>query len=278
MSRLPDVLTSIVESKRLEVASAKSAVTQSEIDDRIQARSPIRGFEMQIREHVAADRSGIIAECKKASPSKGVIREDYNVAEIARNYRQAGASCLSVLTDQRFFHGSAEDLAIARQVCNLPVLRKDFVIDAYQVRESCAIGADCILLIVAVLGLAELQEFAIEADELGLDVLVEVHSQAELDVALQVGQGMIGINNRNLRTFETDLNTSIELCRHVPDDRLVISESGIHNAGHIAQLKAAGINAFLIGESLMKAKNPGLELAQIFAAERLDVESETVSV
>ena len=278
MSRPPDVLTSIVQSKRLEVASAKSLVSQSEIKDRIQARSPIRGFERQIRKHVAAGRSGIIAECKKTSPSKGVIREDYDCAEIAKRYREAGASCLSVLTDRKFFHGSVDDLAMARQVCDLPVLRKDFVIDAYQVGESCAIGADCILLIVAVLELSELQEFAIEAGELGLDVLVEVHSREELEIALQVDQGMIGINNRNLRNFETSLKTSVELCRDVPDDRLVISESGIHKPDHIAQLKAAGINAFLIGESLMKAKDPGLELARIFTAERLDTVSEAVSV
>ncbi len=277
MSRPADVLTSIVESKRLEVAAAKSAVTLAEINDLIQSSSPPRGFERQIRQHIAEGRSGIIAECKKASPSKGVIRPKYDVTNIASSYQRAGASCLSVLTDQQFFQGSVQHLKAARLISGLPVLRKDFMIDAYQIRESRAIGADCILLIAAILGLAELQDFSAEAIELGLDVLVEVHTEEELEVALQVEHGMLGINNRNLRTSETTLETSIELSRQVPADRLVVAESGIHSSEDVLALKSAGINAFLIGESFMRAADPGAALRQIFSAERLAVESGAVA-
>lgn len=267
MTKPPDVLASIVEHKRLEVAAAKSAVPIAEIDAQIAAQSPPRGFQNHLLEHIAAGRSGIIAECKKASPSKGTIRPNYDVADIARSYQSAGASCLSILTDVIFFQGSVDHLTTARRVCDLPVLRKDFMIDRYQIRESRAIGADCILLIVAVLEPAQLIEFSNEATELGLDVLIEVHSEQELEVALQLKDGMLGINNRNLRTFETTLTTSLELCCQVPDDRLVISESGIHSAADVQLLKSAGIDAFLIGESFMRAANPGHELSKIFVAE-----------
>ncbi len=277
VSRPPDVLASIIERKRLEVAAAKASVSSAEIEARIVAGNPPRGFESQIRKHIAAGRSAVIAECKKASPSKGIIREDYDVAEIAKSYQAAGASCLSVLTDRDFFQGSPEHLAIARQACHLPVLRKDFVIDSYQLAQSRAIGADCILLIVAVLSLTEILELTDEAYQLGLDVLVEVHSFKELETALRVERGMLGINNRNLKTFETSLETSIELCREVPADRIVVSESGIHQREHIARLKSAGINAFLIGESFMKARDPGEALARIFAAESFVIESGAVA-
>ncbi len=272
MSRSADVLTSIVEHKRLEVAAAKSAVPLAEINDRIASLGSCRGFETRIRRHLADGRSGIIAECKKASPSKGVIRADYRIAEIAPSYQTGGASCLSVLTDQRFFQGSIEHLKVARQVSDLPVLRKDFMIDAYQIRESRAIGADCILLITAVLELAELQDFADEATELGLDVLIEVHSEDELETALQVERGMLGINNRNLRTFETTLETSVRLSSQVPTERLVVSESGMNRAEDIQTLRSAGINVFLIGESLMRESNPGLALSRMFRTQRLAIE------
>ncbi len=269
MANPPDVLASIVEHKRLEVAAAKLATPLAEINERILARSPPRGFESQLRRHISAGRPGIIAECKKASPSKGIIRPNYDVADIARNYQSAGASCLSVLTDSKFFHGGFQHLETARQVCELPLLRKDFIIDPYQVRESFAIGADCILLIVAVLEHSQLVEYSCEAVELGLDVLIEVHSQEELDIALQVKHGMLGINNRDLRTFETRLETSIDLSRQISDDRLVVSESGIHCNTHIQKLKAAGLYAYLIGESLMRAENPGTELGKIFNFEEI---------
>ncbi len=268
MTKPPDVLTAIVEHKRLEVATAKSAVPSAEIDELIASQSPPRGFQQRLFQHIAAGRSGIIAECKKASPSKGTIRPDYDVAEIARSYQAGGASCLSVLTDSKFFQGSVDHLITARKVCDLPVLRKDFMIDTYQIRESRAIGADCILLIVAVLELAQLIEFSSEAADLGLDVLVEVHSEDELEIALQLKQGMLGINNRNLRTFETTLDTSIDLSRRVPANRLIISESGIHSAADVEMLKSAGIDAFLIGESFMRAQNPGHELSEIFGAKQ----------
>ena len=225
---------------------------------------------------MASGRSGIIAECKKASPSKGVIRPEYDVAQIARSYEEGGASCLSVLTDQKFFQGSADHLAKAKKTCNLPVLRKDFIIDASQILESHVMGADCILLIVAILDLVELQDFAAQAVALNMDVLVEVHSEEELELALQVSHGMLGINNRNLRTFETTLETSIRLSRLVPKDRLVVAESGIHSAEDIETLKSAGIDAFLIGESFMRASDPGAELERIFNVERLTFESGAV--
>ena len=276
MSRPTDVLTSIVEHKRQEIDVARKTVSIAEFTEHIQSHGPKRGFENRLREHMASGRSGIIAECKKASPSKGVIRRDYDVAQIAGSYEGGGASCLSVLTDQKFFQGSADHLEKAKKTCNLPVLRKDFIIDKSQILESHVMGADCILLIVAILDLAELQDFAAQAVEFNMDVLVEVHSEAELELALQVSHGMLGINNRNLRTFETTLETSIRLSRLVPKDRLVIAESGIHSAEDIETLKSAGINAFLIGESFMRASDPGTELERIFQAERLTYESGAV--
>ncbi len=277
MPRSADVLSSIVEHKRHEVAAAKSSVTPAELNDHIASQSSPRGFEKRLRQHLAGDRPGIIAECKKASPSKGVIRTDYNMTEIVSSYQDAGASCLSVLTDHHFFQGSAEHLRIAKRAGCLPVLRKDFIIDRYQIHESRAMGADCILLIVAVLELTELRDFANEAAELGLDVLIEVHSEREIEMALQVDQGMVGINNRNLHTFETALETSIRLCGLVPDARLVISESGIHSQQDVQALNAAGIQAFLIGESFMRASNPGWALTQIFGHQQLTGEPGVVS-
>jgi len=273
MTNPSDILSVIVEHKRGEVSAAKPATSPAELDDRIAACAPSRGFEESLRRRITDGRCAIIAECKKASPSKGIICPDYDIASIASNYEAGGASCLSVLTDTRFFQGSADHLTTARQVTALPVLRKDFIIDPFQIRESCAMGADCILLIAAVLDWVELSEFASEAVELGLDVLIEVHSEAELETALQVRYGMLGINNRNLKTFETTLDTSLHLSRCVPADRLLVSESGIHRASHIQALRAAGIHAFLIGESLMRADHPGTALSAMLAADHSTLQS-----
>ena len=274
MAKPPDVLASIVDHKRREVAAAKSAISASQLNESIAARATIRGFESSLRQHISNGQSGVIAECKKASPSKGVIRANYDVMDIARSYQAGGASCLSVLTDAKFFQGSNQHLALARRVCDLPLLRKDFIIDPYQIRQSYAIGADCILLIVAVLDRVELAEYAKQAIELGLDVLIEVHDEAELDIALNIEHGMLGINNRNLRTFETTLETTLRLSRQVPSDRLVVSESGIHCAADIEMLKSAGIDTFLIGESLMRAANPGAALNELFVDRHVNPESE----
>ena len=207
----------------------------AELRDRVADTVATRGFERHIRERLAVSQSAVVAECKKASPSKGVIREDYDVQKLAESYEKGGAVCLSVLTDEKFFRGALRDLETAASSCLLPLLRKDFIVDAYQIYQSRASQADCILLIVSTLDLAELIELGALAKELGMDVLVEVHSHAELEKALELTHGMIGINNRNLRTFETKLETSIQLCQHVPDDRIIVSESGIHTANDCEQ-------------------------------------------
>jgi indole-3-glycerol phosphate synthase len=207
----------------------------------------------------------VIAEIKKASPSKGVIRPEFDPAAIAKSYAKGGAACLSVLTDKDFFHGSEEFLRQARDACALPVLRKDFVIDPYQVYEARAIGADCILLIVAALGDAALLELSLLAAELDLDVLCEVHDAEELERALALPVPLVGVNNRNLRTFETSLDTSLELQELMEYDRIMVTESGIRTAEDVAMLREAGINAFLVGEAFMRADNPGSELQRLFA-------------
>ena len=268
MESSQDVLTSIVGRKYEEVAEAKSRTSLAEITERIAMCEPPRGFLQRLRELIARDQLAVIAECKKASPSKGLIRADYRPAEIAISYESGGAACLSVLTDQDFFKGSSEHLTIARQSCQLPVLRKDFIVDPWQIRQSRALGADCILLIVAITEFSQLQEYVAIALELGMDVLVEVHCLAELDKALQVPNTIIGINNRNLRTFETNLATSIDLMRQIPSDRLVVAESGIHNTEDVDKLRLAGIRAFLVGESFMRASEPGTELRKIFQLDR----------
>jgi len=265
MPEIPDILSKIISSKRREVEIGKSIMSKSELMGRVAGHPPPRGFEDKIRRIVAQDCSAVIAECKKASPSKGVIRADYDVRQLCRSYQQGGAACLSVLTDEQYFSGSLQDLSIARQNCSLPVLRKDFIVDSYQVVEARAYGADCILLIASVLEVSEMSRFGELAQSLGMDVLIEVHSRSELESALELPFGLIGINNRNLHTFETSLSASIELCSDIPSERITVAESGIHTREDVARLRDAGINAFLVGESFMKSDDPGAKLNELFS-------------
>ena len=262
---MADILTEIVAHKQTEVATRRAARPQAELEKALAGIEAPRGFVAALRAAIAAGRSGVIAECKKASPSKGVIRADYDPAAIASSYARGGAACLSVLTDERYFQGADADLLAARASCALPVIRKDFMIDPYQVIEARALGADCILLIVACLSDAQLDELARAAGELGMDVLVEVHDRTELERALRLRTPMIGINNRDLKRFVTDIETTIGLLRDIPADRLVVSESGIHTPDDVAHLRANGVNAFLVGEAFMRAGDPGARLAELFA-------------
>ncbi|HEC00047.1 MAG TPA: indole-3-glycerol phosphate synthase TrpC [Thiotrichales bacterium] len=264
MKDIPDILKKILARKAEEVAERKARLSGAALEDRIAAAPPVRGFVAALEERIAAGGAAVIAEIKKASPSKGVLREDFRPAEIARSYEQGGAACLSVLTDVDFFQGADEYLQEARAACGLPVLRKDFMIDPWQVREARAIGADCILLIVAALEDGQMRELAEAAAELGMDVLVEVHDMAELERALALPCRMIGINNRDLRTFEVSLDTTLGLLADIPADRLVVTESGIHTPEDVARMRAAGVHAFLVGEAFMRADDPGARLAELF--------------
>ncbi len=261
---MADFLGKILAVKAEEVAKAKrsGAAVRREAES---AEKP-RDFVGALRAKIAAGRPAVIAEIKKASPSKGVLRERFDPAAIARSYAQHGAACLSVLTDERFFQGRAGDLAAARGACDLPVLRKDFVIDPYQVYESRAMGADCILLIVAALEPSQMRELEAASASLGMAVLVEVHDQPELDAALDLATPLVGVNNRNLRSFETSLDTTLELLTRVPTSRLIVTESGIHAPIDVARLRQAGVQAFLVGEAFMRAGDPGKELERIFSS------------
>jgi indole-3-glycerol phosphate synthase len=259
-----DVLKNILRRKAEEVVERAQAVPLREIKDRIDRMPPPRGFVGALQRAIAAGRPGVIAEIKKASPSRGLLRADFHPEGIATSYERAGAACLSVLTDRDFFQGDDEYLRAARSATSLPALRKDFVIDAYQVYESRALGADCILLIVAALGDAQLVEYTGLAHHLEMDVLMEVHDGDELERALAIGHPMIGINNRDLRTFKTRIETTLDLLPRIPKDRLVVTESGIHSRGDVMRLRAAGVNAFLVGEAFMKAPDPGAELRRLF--------------
>jgi len=252
------ILERIVAAKRAEIAAAKERTPEVKLD----GAPPVRDFVAALR----AKRPAVIAEVKRASPSKGLLRADFDPAAIARSYEKAGAACMSVLTDREFFQGAPEHLSAARAACALPTLRKDFVIDPYQVRESRALGADCILLIVACLEDAQLRELERAALELGMAVLVEVHDGAELERALQLKTPLIGINNRNLRTFETRLDTTLGLLPRVPKGRIVVTESGILAPKDVAQMRAQGVDTFLVGEAFMRAANPGAALRQLFGA------------
>jgi indole-3-glycerol phosphate synthase len=264
---MSDILDKIVTRKREEIAERRAGVPPAEISARAAAAPPPRGFVGALRAKIGAGLPAVIAEVKKASPSKGVMRADFRPAEIARSYAAGGAACLSVLTDVDFFQGADAYLQQARAACTLPALRKDFTIDAYQVHEARALGADCILLIVAALDDARLRDLAQLAAELGMDVLVEVHDAAELDRALATNALLIGINNRNLRTFQTRLETTLDLRGRVPLDRLLVTESGIHTPADVARMRDAGVHAFLVGETFMRANDPGAELKRLFRAE-----------
>jgi indole-3-glycerol phosphate synthase len=261
---MADVLERILATKREEVAKAARAVPLEAIRREAGAAAPGRDFAGALRARAAAGRPAVIAEIKKASPSRGVLRARYEPASIAATYERHGAACLSVLTDAEFFQGTLAHLQAARAACDLPVLRKDFMIDPYQVYEARAMGADCILLIVAALEdarMAELEECAVS---LGMDVLVEVHDGAELDRALRLKTPLLGINNRNLRTFEVSLRTTLDLLARIPADRLVVTESGILGPDDVATMRSANVNAFLVGEAFMRADDPGAELARLF--------------
>ncbi|MDP1653471.1 MAG: indole-3-glycerol phosphate synthase TrpC [Rhodocyclaceae bacterium] len=261
---MSDILDKILAVKRAEVAAAKAVKPLAAIRAAAEAQSAPRDFVGAIRAKVGAGGTAVIAEIKKASPSKGVIRPDFHPAEIAADYAKHGAACLSVLTDRQFFQGTTEYLQAARAACALPVLRKDFMIDPYQVHEARAMGADAILLIVAALTDERMQELEALAHGLGMAVLVESHDADELDRALRLKTPLIGINNRNLRTFEVSLDTTLSQLGRIPDNRIVVTESGILAPADVALMKQHGVHAFLVGEAFMRAPSPGAELARLF--------------
>jgi indole-3-glycerol phosphate synthase len=260
----PDILTRILRHKAMEVGQRAEATPLRDVTARVQGVPAPRGFLASLQQRVAAGKAAVIAEVKKASPSKGLLRDPFDPAAIAASYQAGGAACLSVLTDEQFFQGSDEALRQAREACDLPVLRKDFTIDPYQVYEARAMGADCILLIVAALGDAQLNELAGLAIHLGLDVLVEVHDAEELERAAHMDGTILGINNRNLRTFETRLETTTELLSQVPEGSLVVTESGIHSREDVSFMRNRGVHAFLVGEAFMRADDPGEKLRELF--------------
>jgi indole-3-glycerol phosphate synthase len=259
-----DVLNRILARKAEEVAERSAQVSMRALRQRAEGADPARGFSAAIRQKLAYGQAAVIAEIKKASPSKGLLRADFRPAEIAASFERAGAACLSVLTDVDFFQGADAYLQQARAACALPVLRKDFTIDPWQVVEARTLNADCILLIVAALGDTQLAELAGLARHLGMDVLVEVHDAEELERALTLPTPLIGINNRNLRTFETRIETTLDLLNRIPADRIVVTESGIHTPADVVRLRAGGVHAFLVGEAFMKAPDPGAKLAELF--------------
>jgi indole-3-glycerol phosphate synthase len=266
MQETPDILKKILARKVEEIDARNRAVSLEELTRRVAEADAPRGFLEALRSRVEAGRPAVIAEVKKASPSRGVLCEDFVPSQIAASYERGGAACLSVLTDIDFFQGADAYLQQARAACSLPVLRKDFTIDPYQVYEARVIGADCILLIVAALGDAMLSELLQLAEHLQMDCLVEVHDEVELERALQTPAPLIGINNRDLRSFETSLDVTLGMLDRIPSDRLVVTESGIHTAGDVSLMRDNGVHAFLVGEAFMKAPEPGEKLAELFGA------------
>jgi indole-3-glycerol phosphate synthase len=266
---MSDILNKILDVKADEVAAAKKYRSlqslRNEVENDREARTSLRGFEDSLRGKIAAGRAGVIAEVKKASPSKGVLRADFKPAHIAESYARHGAACLSVLTDVQFFQGAPEYLQQARAACEIPVLRKDFMIDMYQVYQARSWGADAILLIVSALDHGLMAELEACALEVGMDVLVEVHDGDELDAALRLKTRLLGINNRNLRTFETTLQTTLGLLPRIPPEKLVVTESGILNVDDVKRMRDADVHAFLVGEAFMRAPDPGVELERLFA-------------
>ncbi len=263
----PDILQKILRQKSEEVVTRAERLSLRDLSTRVETAPPVNPFLAALESRVQSGLAAVIAEIKKASPSKGVLRADFDPVAIAKSYASAGACCLSVLTDRKFFQGSEEFLASAREASGLPVLRKDFIIDPYQVYEARLIGADCVLLIVAALGDASLTELLILARDLGMDVLVEVHDESELERALRVDARLIGINNRDLRSFETRLETTLRLLDQIPNDRLVVTESGIHTRDDVSLMRSNGVSVFLVGEAFMKADDPGECLRDLFAEE-----------
>ncbi|WP_432696390.1 indole-3-glycerol phosphate synthase TrpC [Marinobacterium sp. YM272] len=268
MTDTPTVLKKIIARKHEEIEERSAKVSVQQLTDRIKAQQGTeadpRGFVASMQRALDEGRSAVIAEIKKASPSKGVIRDPFHPAEIARSYAQGGASCLSVLTDVDFFQGHDEYLMEARAACNLPVIRKDFIVEPYQVYEARAIGADCILLIVAALSDQKLAELNALSLSLGMDVLIEVHNEAELERSLPLGNKLVGINNRDLHTFEVSLDHTFRMLDKIPSDRLVVTESGILAPDDVAAMREHGVNAFLVGEAFMRAPEPGQKLAELF--------------
>ncbi|MES2072746.1 MAG: indole-3-glycerol phosphate synthase TrpC [Pseudomonadota bacterium] len=266
---MSDILNKILDVKKDEVAAAKKhrslASLRAEVESDHEARAGLRSFEASLRGKIAAGQAGVIAEIKKASPSKGILRADFRPAEIAASYAQHGAACLSVLTDVHFFQGAPEYLQQARAACQIPALRKDFMLDPYQVYQARHWGADCILLIVAALDHGLMAELEACAHELGMGVLVEVHDGKELDAALKLKTALLGINNRNLRTFEVSLDNTLALLPSISPDKLVITESGIMNGADVKRMRDADVHSFLVGEAFMRAENPGQELQRLFA-------------
>lgn len=262
---MSDILNRILEVKRAEIAAAQQHKSQVVIEAEALAQTAPRDFLGAIQGKIAAGKAAVIAEIKKASPSKGIIREDFRPAEIAASYASHGAACLSVLTDEQFFQGGADYLKAARAACDIPVLRKDFMIDPYQVYEARAMGADCILLIAAALDLAQMRELEDVAHKLGMGVLVEVHNGEELEQAVQLQTALLGINNRNLRTFEVTLDTTLSLLPRIPAGKTVVTESGIFTPEDVKLMRDHAVHTFLVGEAFMRQPDPGLALAQVFA-------------
>ncbi|KAE8440180.1 indole-3-glycerol phosphate synthase TrpC [Vreelandella piezotolerans] len=260
----PTILTRILARKDQEVAERQQAVSKADLLALAEKQSAPRGFIEALNQRIAAGDAAVIAEVKKASPSKGVMREAFHPADIAKSYAQGGAACLSVLTDADFFQGHEDYLIAARDACDLPVIRKDFITHGYQVTEARAIGADCILLIVAALNDAQLRDLHQQANALGMDVLVEVHDAEELERALALDLKLVGINNRNLHTFETSLNTTLDLLPRIPDGVTVITESGIHTRDDVELMRDHEVNGFLVGEAFMREEDPGLALKRLF--------------
>ena len=262
---MSDILKKILAVKAQEMAAAQAAKPLAQVRAEAEKAGPVRDFTGAIRGKIAAGQPAVIAEIKKASPSKGVIRADFRPAEIAQSYARHGAACLSVLTDEQFFQGSTEYLRQARAACELPVLRKDFIVHEYQVWQARAMGADAILLIAAALEVTQMQAFEALAHSLGMAVLVEVHDGEELDAALQLTTPLVGVNNRNLRTFEVSLQTTLGLLPRIPHGRIAVTESGILKAEDVKLMRDHQVNAFLVGEAFMRAGDPGAELAKVFA-------------
>lgn len=265
MSDTPTVLRKIIARKWEEIAERKARVSLEQLKAHAAQQAPVRGFVKAIENKIAQGKAGVIAEIKKASPSKGVIREHFVPAELARSYERGGAACLSILTDVDFFQGADEYLQQARAAVSLPVIRKDFLVDEYQIYEARAIGADCVLLIVSALSPEKLKELNTLAQSIGLDVLVEVHDEVELDIALELPNKLIGINNRNLHTFDVTLETTYKLLDKIGNDRIVVTESGILAPADVQAMRSKNVNAFLVGEAFMRADEPGVALAEFFS-------------